>query len=243
MSGGSQDLFGRARAALVPPQGARERVAAALAAAALVPAQGPAPTAPPAASAAPGSVAATGAAASAAVKIGGGVLALALVVGAAWFASRGGPSAPAAQTSEAQPAETAVAAASADPIPTAAPSVEPSSADAPPVAASSAPAQRAPASSASGAGDSLAEELALIKRAQASMRSGDAAGALTLLDQHQHRFPRGALGPERSALRIQALCALGRGAEARTLFQRLEAASPSSPHLGSLKRSCPALGP
>lgn len=61
----------------------------------------------------------------------------------------------------------------------------------------------------------LAEEVRLLKAAQKALNAGNAAAALEALAEHQRRFPRGQLALERSAVRIGALCALGRTAEAR----------------------------
>lgn len=54
--------------------------------------------------------------------------------------------------------------------------------------------------------DSLAEELALLRSAQAALRSGDAARALAITAEHASRFPTGALAPERRALERRARC-------------------------------------
>jgi hypothetical protein len=84
--------------------------------------------------------------------------------------------------------------------------------------------------------DSLEEELALLASAQTALRSGQAAQALALTDEHAKRFPKGMLGAERRLIRIRALCASGRKeqglAEGRAAFpdeaspgrQQLEAA-------------------
>lgn len=61
----------------------------------------------------------------------------------------------------------------------------------------------------------FAEETALLQRIRAASRDADYPRALGLAEDHARRFPGGALGPERQALRIAALCHLGRHAEAR----------------------------
>jgi len=58
--------------------------------------------------------------------------------------------------------------------------------------------------------DPLAQEVALLSRAMTQLRSGNAAAALRTLDQHQARFPSGALSQERFAMKAQALCKLRR---------------------------------
>ncbi len=90
------------------------------------------------------------------------------------------------------------------------------------------------------AGAEVAAEVRLLGEAQAAIRSGDAPGALALLDGYEHRFPKGALGEERDAARIAALCALGRVAEAREATERFLRAAPLSPLGGPIRASCGA---
>jgi hypothetical protein len=75
--------------------------------------------------------------------------------------------------------------------------------------------------------DSLAQEVQLLARATRSMRAGQTARALSTLDEHQRRFPNGALSEERRTARAQALCALGRVDEGRAEQARLPPRSPS----------------
>jgi hypothetical protein len=95
-----------------------------------------------------------------------------------------------------------------------APSAEPDSAVAPPTS------RRAP--------DRLAEEVAILGRAAADLRAGRAADALSALNEHQSKFPKGALAQERRAARAEALCALGRFSEARSELSRLPKSSPQA---------------
>ncbi len=80
--------------------------------------------------------------------------------------------------------------------------------------------------------DRLAEEVALLSRAETALHSGHAAVALQVLSEHERKFRDGLLAEERIAARIQALCALGRKAEADAQLARL---SPKSLH-GELSR-------
>lgn len=84
----------------------------------------------------------------------------------------------------------------------------------------------------------VAAEVRLIGEAHKAIRGGDAERALLLLEEHARRFPKGALGEERDAARIAALCALGRTAEARDATDRFLRALPLSPHAGPLRASC-----
>ncbi len=73
------------------------------------------------------------------------------------------------------------------------------------------------AAAASSAEPSLAEEVALIRRARTQLSSGDAAGALASLDEHTARFKKPKLSSEATVLRIDALLRSGKQAEARRL--------------------------
>ena len=84
----------------------------------------------------------------------------------------------------------------------------------------------------------VAAEVRLLGEAHAAMRGGDAERALVLLEEHARRYPRGALGEERDAARIAALCALGRVGEARQAANRFLRATPLSPHAGPIRASC-----
>jgi hypothetical protein len=86
--------------------------------------------------------------------------------------------------------------------------------------------------------DHLAEEVAILSRAGADLHSGRAASALKALDEHQRKFPGGALSQERSAARVQALCAVGRMKEAEAELKRLSRMSPRSPHEARARKAC-----
>lgn len=75
--------------------------------------------------------------------------------------------------------------------------------------------------------DRLAEEVAVISRAQGEIAAARLDSALRLLDEHERKFPNGILTEERIAARVQALCALGRTTEATAQLNRL---SPRSLH-------------
>lgn len=86
----------------------------------------------------------------------------------------------------------------------------------------------------------LDEEIALVRDARAALRAGEAAQSLAVLDEHDRRFPGGALTEDVAAERIYALCALGRTGEARALATRFLADHPVSPHAASVRASCGA---
>jgi hypothetical protein len=91
--------------------------------------------------------------------------------------------------------------------------------------------------------DTLDRELALMKRAQAALASGDPSSSLSLLDTHAATFPRGALSEEREVTRVLALCALGRTSDAKAAAKRFERAAPRSMHLARIHSSCAGTGP
>ncbi|HVJ17454.1 MAG TPA: outer membrane protein assembly factor BamD [Polyangiaceae bacterium] len=74
----------------------------------------------------------------------------------------------------------------------------------------------------------LADEARLLQQAQRALRDGKPAQALTALDEHQRKYPRGQLALERSAARVSALCALGDSAQARRAADRFLKEHPGS---------------
>jgi hypothetical protein len=86
--------------------------------------------------------------------------------------------------------------------------------------------------------DSLAGELALLRRARSALDRRDADAALALAKQHAARYPRGTLRQERLATQVLALCGLQRTEEARVLARELERVAPRSPHLMRIRASC-----
>lgn len=88
------------------------------------------------------------------------------------------------------------------------------------------------------ASDSISEEAAILSRAQAELRLGRAARTLQILAEHERRFKQGILAQERRTVRIQALCMLGRVAEANALMQGV---SPQSLTGQSVRQACSSL--
>jgi hypothetical protein len=86
--------------------------------------------------------------------------------------------------------------------------------------------------------DGLSDEVAILSRAETELHAGRFESALKALDEHERRFPRGALTEERTAARIQALCALGRTAEADAQLARLARSTPHSPHEERARQAC-----
>ncbi len=102
---------------------------------------------------------------------------------------------------------------------------------------SSAPRLRSHAVAAT-ASDALTEEVRLLSKAERQLSDGLGDDALKTLGEHERRFPKGALAEERMAARVEALCALGRVAEARVDLSKLSRAFPRSAHLDGARRFC-----
>jgi hypothetical protein len=85
--------------------------------------------------------------------------------------------------------------------------------------------------------DRLAEEVALLARAESAIHNGNPSVALQVLNEHERRFRNGQLTEERIAARIQALCALGRATEADAQLARL---APKSLHGPRARQACVA---
>lgn len=83
--------------------------------------------------------------------------------------------------------------------------------------------------------DTLAEEVALLARAETALHRGKPALALEILNEHERRFGVGLLAEERIAARAQALCALGRTAAADAQLSQL---SPKSLHGEPSRQAC-----
>jgi len=119
-------------------------------------------------------------------------------------------------------------AASLGPAPAAVPApVQPAAEGTPVAPLEPAPAEQ-PSPSARRSG-TLAQEVAMLSRATADLQAGRAADALKVLAEHQRKYPGGQLAEERRAARVQALCVLGRRAEAEAELERLVRTSPQSP--------------
>lgn len=88
--------------------------------------------------------------------------------------------------------------------------------------------------------DPLAQEVAILSRATRELHAGRAASALRAIEEHQRKFPNGVLTQERRAARVQALCALGRHADAAPELERLTRLAPQSPNTLRAKQVCGA---
>ena len=88
--------------------------------------------------------------------------------------------------------------------------------------------------------DRLAEEVSILSQAAKDLRAGNAAKALSALNEHQKKFPSGLLTQERRAARAEALCSLGRFAEADTELSTLVRTAPQSPLTVRAQQRCKA---
>ena len=222
----SRALVDAGRSALRPTDGDRARIETALRMR-----LGPAALPPQGSVAPPPVVAAAGWKAVAATVIGVGLSGVALYLALGREPATPLPQAAVSAPSVASTAPAAPAPAPAAPTAAAPATIEPVPAPvaAPPVPASSEGlVARTPR-------DRLAEEVALLSRATSALRAGHAAEALKALDEHQARFPRGALSEERRAAKAQALCSLGRVSEGRAELAHL---APQSPAAARARQAC-----
>jgi hypothetical protein len=83
--------------------------------------------------------------------------------------------------------------------------------------------------------DPLSVEAAMVTKARAQLRGGDARAALSTLGRLQSRSRNGALGQERELLTIQALSALGETDAARRRARAFVASYPDSPHAAQVR--------
>ena len=86
--------------------------------------------------------------------------------------------------------------------------------------------------------DEVAEEVALLKSAQAAINAGRPAEALSKLAEHARRFPHGKLNESCEVARIVALCDSGQKTAARAAADRFLAARPSSPFASRVRTAC-----
>jgi hypothetical protein len=86
--------------------------------------------------------------------------------------------------------------------------------------------------------DSLAEEAALLKRAQQAINGGNAALALALVEEHAERYPSGVLSQERSGLRAISLCRAGAWQQGVAQAQSFLQKNPVSPLSERVRSVC-----
>ena len=132
--------------------------------------------------------------------------------------------------------------AAAEPVATAAPTPEPKSPLAARTLTAAAPSVvlSAPASAAAASAPDdalIGRQVASLDRAREALGAGDTARALALLDEHDARFPGGALAEEAAVVRVKALLAAGRSAEAGALGRRFVEGHPSSPYAAQITRA------
>lgn len=83
--------------------------------------------------------------------------------------------------------------------------------------------------------ESYAAEVGLLQGAQSDYARRDFRGALVLVAEHAHRFPKGRLAEEREALRIRSLAGAGRPDEARRALESFARHFPRSALLPRLQ--------
>lgn len=78
-------------------------------------------------------------------------------------------------------------------------------------------------------------EIELVDRADATLRAGDAKGALELTREHGARCPNGSFVQERERVAIEALALLGESEKMRARAKAFELRFPSSPHVRRIR--------
>jgi len=84
----------------------------------------------------------------------------------------------------------------------------------------------------------LAEDVALIERADQALQQGRAAEALAMLERHTREVPGSVLAPERAILRVRTLCALGRTSDAERVAATWRARADLPRVIEALARTC-----
>lgn len=84
----------------------------------------------------------------------------------------------------------------------------------------------------------LDDEIALLQQAALEVERGEPQAALATLERHALAHPDSALAPERLGLRVRALCATGRVAQAEALAARHVSEHPGSPLALKLASPC-----
>lgn len=88
--------------------------------------------------------------------------------------------------------------------------------------------------------DELQAELILVQKARRALRDQRPNRALEVLDAHARAFPQGQMREDRLVLRIEALCAAGKGPQARAEARLFLRAFPASAHAGRVRAACSA---
>jgi len=86
--------------------------------------------------------------------------------------------------------------------------------------------------------DPLQPETAALREAQRALRAGDPAAAISLTKRQDAQFQAGALGQERAAVRVFALCAIGNAVQARKEANEFIRRWPRSPMLSRVRSAC-----
>jgi TolA-binding protein len=106
----------------------------------------------------------------------------------------------------------------------------PNASENPGTAAPTVQASARPAAAPSASSDDLSEGVSVLELARSAIAEGDTARALRIVNEYERQFPKGDLREEAETIRIEALIARGRDAEALDAASTFLATSPNSPH-------------
>ena len=84
---------------------------------------------------------------------------------------------------------------------------------------------------------SLEGEMKLLRTADAALRRGDSAAALSALNQEAAQYPHGALSQEREGMRVIALCSSG-SSQGKSAAQRFLSSAAKSPLASRIRSAC-----
>lgn len=85
---------------------------------------------------------------------------------------------------------------------------------------------------------SLEGEMKLLRTADAALRRGDSAAALSALNQEAAQYPHGALSQEREGMRVIALCSGGNVSQGQSAAQRFLSHAAKSPLASRIRSAC-----
>lgn len=116
--------------------------------------------------------------------------------------------------------------------------IAPASVDSPATPVRAQPRRREATNVGTTEGADLAAEVALMRKARGALDDGDPAAALGALADHAERFAAGQMREDRLRLRVEALCALGRGEQARAEADAFLRDHPGSTHTARVRSLC-----
>lgn len=127
----------------------------------------------------------------------------------------------------------------APPVPSLRSPIAPDAAQVPSTrSATSSPRADATIAAPAAATNDLSAEVALLQRARVAIGRGDAEAGLRAVQEHERSFPNGTLVQERRAIRILALCDLGKTTQGRAEARTFLASGSNGAFSGLIRDAC-----